>query len=165
MSEKKIVRLVCSECGQKYDGRLYYYNHRIKIGKKEFFCSQRCVQAYKQRIGTMPSIDLYSPFRKIQTLSKNRNKDYDLDLVYLKNLWNSQHGLCPITGWSMILPTGSYGFASARNPRNASLDRINSEYGYIRGNVRFLTLIANLSKHCWDDKVVQDFCTAVVKNN
>ena len=48
-------------------------------------------------------------------------------------------------------------------PYTASLDRIDSEKGYVKENVRFVAVIANFSKNKFSDEDVIDFCEAVTQ--
>jgi hypothetical protein len=64
----------------------------------------------------------------------------------------------------LILPqNSSYPWAN-KNPANASLDRINNTLGYIKNNVRFVAVIANLARQDYADKQVLYFCQSVVNN-
>lgn len=54
---------------------------------------------------------------------------------------------------------------SVPSPWNASLDRIDNAKGYIQGNVRFITVMANLARSTFTDEQVLEFCHAVVQNH
>lgn len=80
-------------------------------------------------------------------------------------LFEKQAGKCPVTGWEMILPDSTRkGWDGGNNPRNASLDRIDNDKGYVEGNVRFVSLIANMARQTFTDEQVVEFCKAVNKN-
>jgi hypothetical protein len=51
------------------------------------------------------------------------------------------------------------GTFSARQP---SLDRIDSNKGYIKDNIQFLSLIAQFAKNKFEEKDVIEFCKSVV---
>ena len=48
------------------------------------------------------------------------------------------------------------------DPWKPSLDRMEGKRGYTRGNVRFVTVIANLAKSAFTDAEVIEFCRDVV---
>lgn len=73
----------------------------------------------------------------------------DITPEYLKQLWDSQHGICPYTGFDMELIGNSL--------NQASLDRIDSTKGYIKGNVEFVCLFINLAKNKFPKEDVQEF--------
>jgi len=84
--------------------------------------------------------------------AKNMNFDVDLDLGYLSNLWLDQQGRCVITDKIMSFTSGSL---YDKNPLACSIDRIDNDHGYIRGNVRLLTHWANNAKSTWDHDIFE----------
>lgn len=107
--------------------------------------------------------DKYTPFRWFVSRAKYRKKHVtNITVEYLKELWETQGGICPFTGWGLILPYGSLGFKDGPDPRNASVDRIDCSKGYIEGNVRFISVMANLARQRFTDGQVRQFCQAVV---
>lgn len=120
---------------------------------------------------TCVSNKIYSPFRvfinraKWSHKLKNRfNYEPDIDLKYLKKIWDEQDGVCPLTGWSMYLPLSPEDDKCKVVPVSASLDRIDNNIGYMRGNVRWVSVMANLARHQHTDSMLLEFCTAVVNN-
>jgi hypothetical protein len=80
--------------------------------------------------------------------ARNRLKEYDLDEEYLDSIWN---GKCAITGIDIQLKQGK------SNLLTASLDRIDSSKGYVKGNVQFVCYGINLAKNSFTDKDVLEF--------
>lgn len=64
----------------------------------------------------------------------------------------------------MVLPDGAIGWA-VRNPCNASLDRVDHAVGYLKGNVRFVTFMANVARSNFSDSELLGFCKAVANVN
>jgi hypothetical protein len=87
----------------------------------------------------------------------------DISAEYLKTLWEQQEGICPLTGWHLKLPATTSGW-TRKAPDNASLDRIDSSKGYLQGNVRFVSVIANYARNDFSDDNVLSFCSAVVEH-
>ena len=50
-----------------------------------------------------------------------------------------------------------------KSPNRASLDRIDSAKGYIKGNIQFVSLIVQYAKNDWNGKVIFEFAQAVSK--
>jgi hypothetical protein len=96
--------------------------------------------------------------------ARYRQKDTDLTVEFLRELWDSQNGRCPLTGWKMVLPPSTKGWTDFL-PENASLDKVDPKQGYLKGNVRFISVMANYAKHLWTDEYVLDFCRAVVQHH
>ncbi len=165
--EKKIV-LTCDECGEIFLRRLTEYKREKNKGKLTF-CGLSCSASwggrnvYRKRIPPAPGSnrDQYTPFRYFIKVTKARKKkEHDINKEYLKELWKSQKGRCPVTDWELSLPKNSDRFEN-KAIYNASLDRIDSSKGYIRGNVRFVARIVNYAKSDWGDDVLYKFAEAV----
>ncbi len=87
-----------------------------------------------------------------------------MTVTYLKKLWERQKGACPLTGWQLVLPDTTNGWKAGATPRSASLDRINGKRGYVKGNVRFVSVMANLARGRFLDDQLREFCRAVVSH-
>jgi len=71
--------------------------------------------------------------------TKRKNKDSNLDIGYLLDLYNNQNGLCNLSGIPM---TYEYG----KKTTNISIDRIDNSKGYLKGNVQLVCYFANIIK-------------------
>lgn len=169
MQNKKLITFICDNCGKETQKPVSEYNRNVKLGRHNF-CSRNCACSFnnKQSIGKpcsekqkahLLSIcnnkkDECYGFRYILRNIKRRFKDTNIDLKYLKNLWDSQSGKCSYTGVQLFLPTD-------RNKVNyfcrASLDRIDSSKGYIVGNVQYVALPINYLKNTMSDIEVKRF--------
>lgn len=173
----KNVELTCANCGNLFHKEFKEYKRQIKSGKNRFFCGLSCVcikrneenppKGNLQNLIPGKTKDQYTPFRwyllRIDCRSRKKNRDYDITLEYLKILWEEQKGICPLTGWELILPKDTRQAWNVANIRNASLDRIDSSKGYMQGNVRFVAVIANYAKQSFTDKELFEFCNSVTE--
>lgn len=76
--------------------------------------------------------------------AKIRNLDFTVSKDYLSELFKKQSGLCALTSAKIILPDG---YKECRNgTRTASLDRIDSNLGYVEGNVWWVHKCINKMK-------------------
>ncbi len=76
----------------------------------------------------------------------------------------AQQGICSYTGWKMVLSETSSQYnreANARNPKRASLDRIDSTKGYIKDNVQFVCHMANVARNEYSHEQMIEFCRAI----
>jgi DNA-directed RNA polymerase subunit N (RpoN/RPB10) len=114
-----IIKLKCETCGKIFDKPKKEYNRRIKNGKNKFYCGYSCNSKRTENIEHIKkqksSIDIsvysknrcdkYSVFKYylsiISRKDRGRKGNVDIDLKYLKFLWESQDGICPITGIKM----------------------------------------------------------------
>lgn len=170
-TSNKTIELTCCECGSPFLKEKREYNRQVKVGRTQFLCSRACVGTHTNKtrsayntsklwVGSQP--DEFTQFRWFLLRARQHAKHdpTDVDLPYLRGLWVSQDGTCPFTGWRMLLPATSEGFTSSA-PNNASLDRIDGTRGYVRGNVRFVCLMANLARQKFTDNQLRQFCSAV----
>lgn len=157
-NKKKYVTLVCKVCEKEFQKELREYNRVLKNRpNSNFYCSSKCCLS---RVQT----DEFSPFRGFLTVSKrssrNKNLKFDLDLKYLKDLWDGQNGKCFYTGIEMFLAkTIDY---KEFKPNSASLDRIDSSKGYVKGNVKFVCLSINYAKNSFDETDFVNFLSKVI---
>lgn len=150
-NEKKIIEVVCCKCKTHFVKDFKEYNRQIKRNPNyNFFCSLNCANS---------KLDEFSCFRKFVSCckrnAKQKNLDFNLDVKFLKQLWEIQSGKCSLTNLPMLLfPTRN---KSEFKPDSASLDRINSSIGYVKGNVRFVCLSINYAKNSFDEVEFSNF--------
>ena len=69
----------------------------------------------------------------------------------MKQLWEEQQGKCAITKVDLKLEN------SYNKNYQASLDRIDSSKGYVKGNVRYISVSVNWLKNNLDDNHLREF--------
>lgn len=77
--------------------------------------------------------------------------------VSIKNVWDlfvSQNGICALSGEKLIIK---------KNGRTASLDRIDSSKGYVKGNIQWVHKDINMMKHSFSTTKFIELCESVVK--
>jgi hypothetical protein len=165
---KKISVVECSGCGKSFEKQTKYVNQSAKRGM-DHYCSRSChgrhtgknnfseewnnSEENKQNLKKIciNRADDYTPFRTIFRSCFKRNKECDLDLPYLKELWESQDGKCAVTGVALVLKQ------SHNKNYQASLDRIDSTKGYVKGNVRYTSVSINWLKSNLTDEHLEEF--------
>jgi hypothetical protein len=107
--------------------------------------------------------DELSPFRQFLRSNKYKikKKEVSIDEKYLKELWNSQDGICPYTKLKMVLPKNTNRIHNSRTLIRASLDRIDSSKGYIDGNVEFVCYGINLAKNNFSKSEMLNFINSI----
>lgn len=171
---EQIITLKCANCNTDFEKVAREYRRQIKKGNDRFFCTSSCaatkINSEIQRTGNSQFLiadnrrDEHTPFRwfvlRAQYRGKRKKYGSDITIEYLKKLWEEQKGICPFTGWNLILPKDTNGWENS-NPINASLDRIDNSIGYMQGNVRFISVMANLARQSFTDDQLIDFCKTV----
>ena len=176
MQKTEIIQ--CFECGKDVIKLTSEIKRRKKNGKNKFYCNSSCASKHKtlhlkqyqnhfKEVKYVRHPDKYSDFRwyikQIKKGSKKKELSSDIDLEYLSQLWLTQDGKCPITKQKLTLRT-HHNYKIKKSPDMASLDRIDNNKGYIKGNVRFVSLMYNYAKNIYTDEDVVKFCQLVVEN-
>lgn len=93
---------------------------------------------------------------KLQSAKKNaryKNLEFDLDIDYVRSLWEKQQGKCALSGVTL-------GFIGA-GWSAASLDRIDPAKGYIKGNVQWVCWRVNDAKSNMSSEDFITMCHAI----
>lgn len=93
-------------------------------------------------------------FRSAQTRSKRREIDFDIELCDV--LERVQKGICEATGVEFDRRAGK------SLPFRASIDRIDNEKGYIKGNIQIVCRIYNTAKWTWNHEDVMKMAYALM---
>ena len=101
----------------------------------------------------------YLQYLRSKAIQRRKGEEV-LSLDALELLWNTQKGICAITGWPMTME-----LANGVVHTNCSIDRINSAEGYIVGNVQLVCRAANVAKNALSQNEFLSLCVAVVELN
>lgn len=169
------IKLTCPVCKQEFERRRAEYNRSQKLGRVSYCsrdCSKQITNTFLKKGGNEQHLlkggehkrDEFTRFKWFMRCVRRRKKEHNIDLAYLKQIWEEQKGVCPLTGWELELPHHSSDWKTKDNKiQRASLDRIDSNKGYVKGNVRFISVMANYCKNQFTDEDVILFCEAVIK--
>ncbi len=175
----KTIELACTFCGKLFEREERRHRAAVKKGHKPC-CSGACQSqvANKEnknrnwsKLNPYNKIDELTPFRYFlnnmrassSTREKSKRKTIELTPKELKEIWDKQNGVCPFTGWSLLLPPRAHGWQKAPVLRNrASVDRIDNAKGYSKDNIRFVALIVNFARNQFSDEDVRELCKSVV---
>lgn len=95
-------------------------------------------------------------FNHLKQSAKIRNIDFKIDIEYLDRLWVKSKGKCSLSGIDITLKNSLSG--------TASLDRIDSSKGYIKGNVQWVHKNINIMKRSIDQEEFIALCRLVADN-
>ncbi len=184
----KIIKLKCEKCGKDFERRLVEYKRNKKL-KQRICCSRSCTayirnssmssEYWKEQYEKNKKIfdiksqsnnrkDEYSPFKLFlckgrATMVKHKN-EINIDKKYLKELWEKQKGICPYTGIKMILPKTTSQLHQIKSLKKASLDRIDSSKGYLKGNVEFVCMAINNAKNNFKKEEMISFIQEIISS-
>jgi|688.fasta_scaffold291909_3 hypothetical protein len=104
-----------------------------------------------------------------QNLSRAANrgaysKEISVDLDYLYKIGEKQNWLCALTGIPLEFTRGgTYWGGKWCNPNSCTIDRINNNKGYVKGNVQLVTWKANCMRNHWPLKEFINLCKQIAK--
>lgn len=178
------ITVKCDECGASFEKLEKEATRSKKLGRKNF-CNLTCSVTYRNKHMSIENrkicgetirkyaykrtSDELSPFReifrriKMRIHEKNKKYETNIDISYLKELWNAQKGICPYTGIKMILPKNTSNVDTIRSLKKASLDRIDSSEGYVKGNIEFVCYAINMAKNSFTRDEMKEFLTEMVE--
>jgi hypothetical protein len=167
---RKQIELTCY-CGKTYNKDLSEVIRNEKLGRINY-CSKKCsgkIQAkylvennsnYNISQHSSNRRDDFTPFREHLRRAKRRDINCNLDLEYLKEIWDRQKGICPYS--NVKLECVKEGKTNSKI-YTMSLDRIDSSKGYIKNNVQFVSIAINLMKSNMTEIELQELLTILKK--
>lgn len=91
--------------------------------------------------------------------AKRRNHIFNVSIQYLWELFVNQEGLCSLSGSTIYFPVCHNG------TKTASLDRIDSQVGYIENNVQWVHKDVNFIKHKFSQHKMKEWCSLIAIRN
>lgn len=174
----KFTKVICSYCNIEFEKETRYIKSAEKMGRLHY-CSCACsgknnlilgkekIDMWNHSLKNREHLnniknnrrDEFTGFRNLLSSCNKRSKDCNLDLNYLKEIWEKQKGKCAVTCVDLQLK-------SAYNKNyQASIDRVDSTLGYVKGNIRFVSVSVNWLKNNLNDDHIKEFmqiCKMVV---
>lgn len=90
--------------------------------------------------------------------SKRRGVEYNINIDYIKSIYEKQQGLCYYTNIKMDLTFNN------KSPKQISIDRIDPSLGYIVGNIALCCLSINYCKNNFTSDVLLNFLSEIKAN-
>jgi hypothetical protein len=99
---------------------------------------------------------------RIKHQAKQRNIEFDITIEYAYDLFEKQNNKCAISGVEIKL---NKNYEGKKSLNSASLDRINSDIGYIVGNVQWVHKRVNMMKNNMSEKEFYEWCRIISEYN
>jgi len=170
------ILLNCKNCEKDFYLKKGEYNRHLKKGRDYFFCGLSCSVSFRntnlsQEIRNQISQKLSEKWKNNKygmgnqnnkkgdftfflNKARQRKKEMDIDEDYLKSIWT---GYCAITN----IPIEMKYYDNKSTLTTASIDRIDSSKGYIKGNVQFVAYGINLAKNSFTDNDLKSFISLI----
>lgn len=144
------------ECGKKIQ---IYESLLMSDVTKHCNCSPRLIGNKNPRWEGYGEI---SPthFSTIKKSARDRGIEFDIDIKYIWKLFLKQSGKCSLSGRNLKFETHSRSYDGS-----ASLDRIDSSKGYVKGNLQWLHKEINIMKRHHSDKHFIEMCDTITQYN
>ncbi len=173
----------CKECKRAYERARYqkikddpkFHAKKLEHGKKYRESHKEEIQQYSLEYNLRPEVverkaswyqekmakmsieeRLKLMVKRAKDRAKLKNVDFDItwkDVVYVET--------CPIL--EIPLNWGETSNEGGRNINTPSLDRIDPNLGYVKGNVRIISTLANMMKSSANKEQIQAFCKNITK--
>ena len=151
----------CHRCGREYD-------HRPALLKNLRSGSCGCDQSWHSKTTLSNSAqfrghkDMGAGYvSSIRGRSKKKGWEFDLDAKFMWELLQKQNKKCALSGLPIKFSSSSRNRSS---DGTASLDRIDSSKGYIKGNVQWVHKDINYMKNELNEAYFVKLCECVYKN-
>ena len=146
------IRCQC-KCGKTISRRV----NRLLSGK--FLGCKKCLvenlSLNWKGIGKVPKM----AFIKIRNRASKKHKLFDITLEYISDLFDKQRGKCALSGMDLTF------YVDGNPNQSASLDRVDSSKGYIKGNVQWIHKDVNFMKQSYSDKYFIEMCDRISEYN
>lgn len=180
INNRNTTILTCPICNKEYYKTNSEIKRNLKLNRTNF-CSLTCSSKYtiNHKEDMINYRISFKNYEHLKELNLKRQKEallnfkyylrntvkkrqiVDINSEYLKELWNQQKGICPYTGINLIPQLLSKSVNKDNPFIYASLDRIDSSKGYIKGNVEFVSIGINLLKNKFSKEVTINFINLI----
>ncbi len=169
----KMGLTICKNCDKEFEKPLTEIRRNEKLGRPNF-CSRTCVGKnniknlgdhlgdYKKIMGYKRYGDDFTKFRYHYRNILTRKQLVEVTIEDLREQWIIQKGICPFIGVELVL--SSYSKIEKSPIYSASLDRIDSNVGYIKGNIRWISRAINWMKNEMNDNMVNQLIDILIEN-
>lgn len=140
----KSYKAKCVNCNNTFDFETQL-NYKMSNGICHF-----CLHKVTNRRTLIPDYEvLYNRFKK---MAKRRNIEFTITQDYIRGLLEGSKRKCMISGYKLSI-------------NEMSLDRIDSNIGYVPGNVELVHKKINIAKHVQDKENFINMCKLISSNN
>jgi hypothetical protein len=157
----------CNKCKNDLPATMEFFHYSgTTLNRCSSHCKKCRAETYYLKRKPKESLSrlLAERFTDLKTRIKNKRVKYNValnfDILYLEELYNKQKGLCAISKIPM-----TYLLYDGHNNTNISIDRIDSNKGYIRDNIQLVCSIINKMKLNMTLDELLFYCKHIIQNN
>lgn len=120
-------------------------------------------KSWNARCNDNPDIMFKKALSNAKKRSKEKDLKIDIDLDYIKELYKKQSGKCYYSGLPINIVKKSE--KNLHDNFKMTLDRLNSDLGYIKGNVVWCAYCINSFKLNMSREDMINICNSIVNNS
>lgn len=95
---------------------------------------------------------------KIKSRAINRDMEFTITQEFIYDLYEKQNKKCKLSGIDIQ-------FGNTSKTRTVSIDRIDSNIGYIPSNIQLIHKDINIMKNCFENSYFIEICKKISNNN
>jgi hypothetical protein len=157
-------KVLCTCCGEFKNKHNFYTSKSPKNTLGLAYVCKVCTKKKLQDYRNTETGFWVGMWNNIVGGAKDRGLELSITKEDLQAIWISQKGLCAVTGIPMEKIRATKTTRNRyKNLYKASLDRIDSELGYTKENVRMVCAHVNVMKMDLTDEQLIFWCSAVLK--
>lgn len=146
------------ECGEKKEIRA---SHLLKGYSKSCGCNWHNKNKHNSNWKGYEDIPM-DFFSSIKRGAESRKIEFNITIEYLWEVLVKQNRKCALSGLDLHFPQTS---KNKDKTKTVSVDRIDSNKGYIEGNIQWVHKTINIMKNKLSDKEFIEFCSHVYNKN
>jgi len=155
-SKTIVYKAHCKKC-EAIRMKLWRIKYKEKTGISDYRGSGKYKGISEEDRLIMSAITARLTDAKVRSKKRNPEREFNITLDYLFELYKTQNGICALSGIPMILKQNEL--------HGISLDKIVPELGYTIGNVRWTTWAVNRAKGELTMETFLDMCNSIVMFN
>lgn len=99
-------------------------------------------------------------YDKFKTSANKRGISWLLTMDDLADLYEKQKGICALTGDKIYMPNTGH-----HKDQDASIDRVNSAFPYMAGNIQLTSKASNMAKQSYSQEYFIALCNKITNYN
>jgi len=144
----------CPSCGERQTYlRKWYAEASLRENKSCKSCANKITENCNR--GWHRGIRI-SWFNKFKHQASLRGIVFAITIDDVADIMDAQSGVCALSGWCIDFPQIGHPQIT-----NASIDRIDSQFGYIKENIQLVHKMVNMCKQQYSQEDFVEMCAAV----
>ena len=148
---------ICNACKRNLPTSEFSTGENWKGEYQRGVC-KTCLQNYRSiTVSSSPYTYLGQIFSKLKFGRVKQGLEWEIELDYIRALWDLQEGKCALSGVHMTWQAGE-----GKQDFNVGIDRKDPNKGYIIGNIQLVAQRVNVMKHTLGGSEFYWWCKTIV---